>query len=962
MPIGRWETTGPIGVPTELTAAADVLNSVVEFLINVANVALTILEVVKSLLIGLLNPIKAIVEAIIAEIEAFLNDLRQLGVYATWDDIVYPFNNLVGGFGPYQARMLGRLTNRNDPTRPNFSTRSSVAGVFLYFNANPTGIYQVIDLVRLILRLFGFNYVRNRGFPTPVGLTVSYGGSDIAAFGDLGKILRGGDVPDVAKVRWTIAPPATVVGPVPLLPAPPKFLVEVSVFPDGFGVAYNLPTPNANLNQQTFGVLMGYEGEPLRVFGGSTLGLSDDLASTLSGTQLTVAGVGSDGELKPNNVTVYAYRNSADTYPIPLSAITGPVNGKHLFQRTFVYDVYSLLGINLLSPGQPFSFRLRAEDMPYNATITQGSNGKVDVEPDDEPAREVYVRIRSVGSGFTADANGDLVTPLYTIDESTFNGTGTVVPATASESKADGFGFVSDPVKVTFPEDQAADYLETVTTAIVLLVLSRSELRPLLGDPGDTSFVVSTSASYGEVTVLPDGSDYLSLLSPALASALTSRDVKEVGLCPTGLEATATKIAPLFGAVATGGKVMTGSKPDAKSLYGTEGTKPLVFRRKVVERCRRLAEDLLERGGPPSPTLLETIESLSEVFGTVVSEDGLSTTVARTPLRLLTWGQVFPEVAYTTLGGRTILQGMTDPDAFYVDDLGGVTVVSGVAPNPLSVEDVRPGASRNMYFGSWESTSTITAGSDEVVESVEPSQPNRVMLRRSPGFILPFGSSIGTVPAGIGQGSADMSPVVYAGQSPMWKYAVTSASTVGIDAYRYPPKVVFIRNGVVRFPELATAIANVLDATTGPLVSGKPTGAWLAIRLFPQGIPPIDEFLQKIGDFLRSVLDGLQGIVDIIVAYIEFLQARILELEALLRRIQALVNLVLSLDIGAGASALLLTAEAGGTDALVRGLVGAENKPTSGSDDLGIGIALVAGGLPSVILELLTLFFPPQEG
>lgn len=956
----RWYPAAT-GVPADLTAAADVLNSVIEFLISVANVALTILEVVKSLLIGLLNPIKAIVEAIIAEIEAFLNDLRQLGVYVTWDDIVYPFDNLVGGFGPYQARMLGRLTNRNDPTRPNFTTRSAVAGIFLFANANPTGIFQVIDLIRLLLRLFGFNYVRSRGFPTPVGLTVSYGGSDFAAFKDLGKILRGGDVPDVAKVRWSIAPPATVIGPVPLLPAPPKFLVEVSVFPDGFGVAYNLPTPNANLNQQTFGVLMDPEGEPLRVYGGSTLGLSPSLGSTLSGTQLTVAGVGSDGELKPNNVTVYAYRNSADTYPIPLSAITGPVNGKHLFQRTFVYDVYSLLGINLLSPGQPFSFRLRAEDMPYNATISQGSGGKVDVVPDDEPAREVYVRVRAVGSGFTADGNGDLETPLYTIDESTFNGTGTVVPATASESKADGFGFVSDPVKVTFPDDQTADYLETVTTAIVLLVLSRSELRTLVNDPGDASFVIGSASS--EITaVLQSGSVSLSDLTPTLAAALSTRDVKEVGLCPTGLEAVAAKIVPMFGVMATGGKVTTGGKPDAKSLYGTEGTKPLVFRKKVIDRCRRLAEDILERGGPPTSGMLETVESLSEVFGTVVSEDGTSTTVARTPLRLLRWGQVFPEVAYTTLGGRTILQGLSDPEASYVDELNGVTVVSGVSPNPLSIEDVRPGALRAMYFGSWESTSTITAGSSEIVDSVEPSQPNRVLLRRSPGFILPSGASIGTVPAAIGQGSADMSPVVYAGQSPMWKYAVNSASTVGIDAYRYPPRVMFIRNGVVRFPELATAIANVLNTTTGSVVSGKPTGAWLALRLFPQGIPPIDEFLQKINDFLRAVLDGLQGIVDIIVAYIEFLQARILELEALLRRIQALVSLVLSLDIGAGLYALPVLADSGGTDALVRGLMGAEDPPPSGTDDIGLGFAIVAGGLPSVILEILTLFFPPQDG
>lgn len=954
----RWYDAD-VSVPLvpQIAGVADTLNSVIEFLINVANVALATLEVVKSLLVGLLNPIRAIIETIIAEIEAFLNDLRQLGLYITWDDIVYPFDGLVGGFGPYQARMLGRLTNRNDPTRPNFSTYSAVAGVFVYASANPSSIYALVDLIRLILRLFGIN-VRDRGFPTPVGLTVSYGGSDIAAFTDIGKVLRGGDVPDVAKVRWSIAVPSTVVGPVPLLPAPPKFLIEVSVVPDGFGVAYNLPTPNSNLNQQTFGVLMTPDGVPLRVYGGSTLGLSDSLQSSFpTPTTPTLPGVASDLKLKANNVTVYAYRNSADTYPIPLSAITGPVAGKHLFQRTFVYDVVSLLGINLLSPGQPFSFRLRAEDMPYNATLSLGPDGTVQVTPDDEPAREVYVRVRSVGSGFAADADRNLTTPIYTINESTFYGTGTVIPATASYGEDGGFGLPSDPVKVTFPDDQTVDYLETVTTAIVLLVLSRSDLRALVEDPADAATVRGIVASGGEISAVLQGDTLqLSDFSPSLAKVLTTRDVKEVGLCPTGLEAVAAKVVPLFGAMATGGKVATGGKPDAKSLYGKEGSNQLVFRRKVVDRCRRLAENLLERGGPPTADMLETVESLSEVFGTVPSEDGETTTVTRTPLRRLRWGQVFPEVANTTLGRRTILEGLTDPETYYTDEVGSVgivssVVVSGVAPNPLSVEDVRPDNLRLMYFGSWESVSNITAGSDTVVETVEPTTPNRVLLRRSPGFLLPVGAN-GTVPASIGQGSADMSPVVYVGQTPMWKSVYGSS---------YPPRVVFIRNGVVRFPELATAIANVLNVSTGPMVSGKPTGAWIAIRLFPQGLTPVDELLQKISDFLRTVLDGLQGIIDVIVAYIEFLQARILELEALLRRIQALIDLILALDIGAGVYALPIV-EDGGTDALVRGLMGATDAPPSTPNDLGFGLAIVAGGLPGPLLELITLFFPPKEG
>ena len=908
----RWQSIN-VAIPADLTAAADLFNSIIEFLIRVANIAVATLEVVKSVLLGLIGPIRAIIEAIIAEIEAFLNDLRQLGVYVTWDEPVFPFTNLLGGFSAYQTRMLGKLTNRNDPTRPNFTTRSGAVGVFLYANANPTGIYTIINLIQLILRLFGINR-RNRSLPTPVGLSATYG-TGVLNFGALGKILRTGETPDVAKVKWTIASPATVVGPLPLIPAPPKFLVEVSVFEEGFGIAYNLPTPNANQNRQTFGVVLDPEGSPLRLYGGQTLALGSSLQSTVSGDELTVPGIDADG-VKSNNVTVYAYRSSADAYPTPLSAITGPVGGKYLFQRTFVYDVAGFLGINLAAPGQPFTFRLDAEKMPYNATVTQGSEGRFKVVPDDAPAREVYVRVRAVGASYTADGTGTLNTPLYTLDENTFNGSGTVLSPPA-QIAGDGFGAISDVLKVTFPETGTAEYLETVTAALLLMVLSRSDLRSLLSEPSDVSRVLSVGDADLAGLAEDDASDRLKVV------ALT-RGAVDVGLCPTTLEALARDLIPLLGASSAWGK------PDPKSLFGKEGTDQLNFRRMLLSRCRSLAETFLNRSGPPSASILELVETLSEVSGSVLAEDGTSTTVRATPLRLLTWGQVFPEVAGSELGEKTFLRAFSDNVVSYTNG----NEVSGVAPNPLSLEqsNLRP-----VYFGS-------IGGAPLLNQAFE--------LRRAPGFLLPSTAN-GVIPTAIGQGSADLSPVVYAGTSPIWTYPNRRGPFTG------SLQVVFVRNGVVRFPALANAIAQVLSYASGAYLSGQPSGAWVAIRLFPQGIPPVEEFLQKISDFLQAVLDGLQGIIDIIIAYIEFIQARILEFEALLRRIQALLNLILSLDIGAGFSGLVITSA--GTDGLVRDLLAAEDKPVSSQDDLGVGFALVAGGLPLVVLDLITLFFPAEE-
>jgi len=972
----RWGTV-QVGIPADLTAAADFLDSIVEFLIAVANVALATLEVVKAVLIGLLDPIRALVEQVLAEIEAFLNDLRQIGIYLTWDEAEYPFTSLIGGFPAYRTRMLGKLTNRADPTRPAFTDRAGVCGIFLYGSANPTGIYTILDLIGLLLRLFGIRK-NTRGFPTPVGLTATYGGPDIAAFGNLAKILSDGDTPNVAKLRWTVASPASVNGPMPFIPAPPKFLVEVSVFEEGFGIAYNLPTPNSGQNRQNFGVLTDYEGVPLRIYGGQTLGLEDSLKSALSGMRLSLPGVGSDGKLKSNNVTVYAYRDASDTYPTPLSLLTDPYKGKHLFQRTFVYDVKTLMGINLLSPGQPFMFRLKAEDMPYNATISAGSNGTLDITPDDSPAREVYVRVRAVADGFTYDSDKTLNVPLHTVKEMTFNSTGSVTPAylTSPEGSGPGYGYgpLSEPLKVTFPENGTSEYIDTLTVAILLLLLSRSDLRPLLEETEDIDYVKRVPEELGLWGIRRAASRSTVEVPPNVA-ALYVNSSTDVGLCPTGLETLARNLIPLFGLSATG----TWDEP--KQLFGKVDTSPQSFKRRLLNRGRRLAENLIEKAGTPTQTILEFVEAASQVSGTVVGEDGTEVEVAATPLRLLTWGQIFPEVSTYPIGRVTVLDSFKGNQSTYSTEYSDQTVISGVAPNPLSIPGSSAKQMRELYAGAHTVAVTVTEVVDtDVVTYATPesvmvaeetvfetgravtvgvdqgAKTSSLLLRRSPGFLLRAQSVALTEASGAGSvavnadmdlGSADMSPVLYGGNSPLWKQAWSQGKST---------TVVFVRNGLVRFPGLSEAIERVLGYASSAATSPRPTGAWVAMRLFPQGLPPIEEFLQKLSDFLQSVLDGLQGILDAILAYIDFVEGRILEIEALLRRIQALIELALSFDIGIGVSALLVTSN--GTDGLVRDFMGAEDAPNSDADDLGVGVAVVSGGIPAFLFDILLSLFP----
>ena len=126
------------------------------------------------------------------------------------------------------------------------------------------------------------------------------------------------------------------------------------------------------------------------------------------------------------------------------------------------------------------------------------------------------------------------------------------------------------------------------------------------------------------------------------------------------------------------------------------------------------------------------------------------------------------------------------------------------------------------------------------------------------------------------------------------------------------------------------------------------------IRLFPQGLPPVEAAMEEIIGFLRALAAGNKALTDTIVAYLEFLEARILELQALIMRIQALLNLILSIDVPKTGGLVISGA---GTDSVLSGLVTAQNKPVDSPDSYGVGVVLLAGGVPTSLLEILQLLF-----
>jgi hypothetical protein len=577
--VSKW-TTIQVQLPDVLKDLAEILNSLIGTLLAILEVVRTILNIVKTLLVGLLDPISAIIELIIAEIEALLNDIRQLGVYIALDEIDWPFDNLIGGFTAYEQRMIKRLVDRTDITRPAFTTRSAVVAIFLYVSFDSANIQAAIALIDAIKRFFNIGR-RSRTFSTPIGLIADYGtqSSALGVFGPVVDFLKREEEPAVAVLRWQMAPPRNVSTAWPL-PPPHGFIIEVSTVPNGITLAYTTTPARAQIGDRVSGIVTDPEGKPFQLFGG--LGIFDpvETAWTANGNTFTPPAD------ENGKVRVFGFKTAADSVAIPPNAFK--IGDKYVLQRTFYKDASSVLGAALLSPGQPFSFVLNQEEMPYDATFEDAGNGKVRVVVADEPAREVYVRVSAVTREVTKTGHDPATSFYWTFDvPSAVAGSETktlarlITPGMSTSAKSDP----SVPIKLTYPSLSTAEYLKAVTTSIAILILSRSDLAAVGTD--DVAFQPDTAAM------------------------------------PTGLEALARFIVPQT------------LGPNTARFFKKTTNNPTKFRRQLLNLCEASANAMLQVTGI-LPTELEN----------VILEQAVVTTATGTqkPIYDVTWRDLDPSI------------------------------------------------------------------------------------------------------------------------------------------------------------------------------------------------------------------------------------------------------------------------------------------------------------------------------
>lgn len=824
----------------------DTVDSLLVAVITILNIVQAILNVLKAFLVGYLDPLRSIVEAIITEIRNLIADLRQMGVYITGDwDLITPENNyanLLGGYQAYERRMLGRLLDRTDPNRPNFTSSSTVVGVFLYTSSGD--ITEIIRVVTAILRFFGQpqlgKKIRAYSAPTTPELTYGAGSAGESSFRRLGQTTID-LVPDSLSISWSMPSGAGGMSNV-FSPAPKGFLIHVSTIRDGFMVVSRTPkdfeasTVDAPLPMVVSGAVDPATNTPLRLYGG----IADIAASDSDSTDF------SEVEIDDPRAPLLLLQVDQNTPLIKPSLLK---NGLiPLIANTyFVKTTGPLRG----GPGTKYTAILARDQLPQHVTFSADSDGWAQIEGERSDVDTFHVRVRALTSDYVAAMGLDGATlsrPLsvygatevrpYKFSAGLLRQARTGVllpeppgPPVADQLSANSFTQASGSATATFPAAVQMQYIEAVKAAILVAVLCRADLTESSSDVFHTN-----------------------VCSP--------------GQSLHGLEGAGRDLIAHFGI----------------SPLWFKQNRPALFRQKLRWLMGRISSELQGKAAPPD-SVAEAIVALAE------------------PMLTFTWADLGGAPGF---GAYTLMASIGNESASPSED-------EGIGANPYCRSEAK------KQIDGWYARGFGPARAPSFMERVDGEGPTM------------------WIPGG---GSADYSPIIYVDPP-----GGASSSTMRVE---------YIRNTLMAHNdgEVVIAAAAVLQLA-GAMVS-RPQGdtQWIAVRLLPQGLQPLDQLLERIDRFLAGILDGLDGITDKIVAYINAIQARIYQLQALLEQIRALLRALEFFSIPEVSGLVLVES---GTDGLTTALVTSENKPASSSGDYGAGVLIVAGGLPTLLLESIAL-------
>ena len=815
----------------------DAIDSILEFLIALLNIVQFILNIVKMFLMGLLDPIRAIVEAILAEIRELIHNLRQLGVYMAgdWSLLQAPFADLRGGYAAYERRMLGRLLDRTDATRPDFTSASAAVALFVYLSAEDATL--LIELIMRIRAFFGAGRpVNTKVYPPPTTPEAKFAASaeaGIGSFKSLGGISDASlAAPAAVNLKWSMPSTGKLFAP-----SPKGFLIHVSTVPDGFGVQGVVRRKSLDVENIPANFPVGIDpatGTALRLYGGiCDLNCDDE----------TYASMGRDD---PMAARLYLSVNQ-NTPLIPPSELLGdtPIGAATYFAKA------------PLLPTQTYSATLALKDLPKTFTVTASGDS---VSVDEEDCRTFYIRVTALTKNYvdalSSTVDGTMRAPKvvptgstkpYTINIDTLVGSkGTVLkpePPTTTLTPYD-FSQASGAAVVSFPSDNALGFIEATRAALAVMMM----VRPDLDEQEEADGVLK----YAPGTYVPGAA--------------------------TGLEGMRSMLGKYGFSVSTAKKI----------------SDPAVFQKKIKRAVNNMVTDML--AFPPSDSVIdamvEEVETLTKFQWNLIDTS---------------WPAV------TIMGG---VRGEW------------ISPTDGYAATPLGIS---MDASNRLFYG-------------------KQSNPDGLWLTRE-GYFPQKRHDLSGGGFVMGMGSADHSPVLfrYTDVVGLGGHGVTSEMQVGSG---HPLYIAFVRTLLINYDDGAVlkAAAAILQIAGARNWRPPGDGDWLVVRPLEEALAPVIKMVDDLEAYIMAILDGLQGMIDKIIAYIEGIQARIYQIQQLLALIRAIINSLRYFDLPSVSGLVLVE---NGTDGLVVGLVSSENKPEDSSLSYGGGVVVVAGGLPTLILEII---------
>lgn len=135
-----------------------------------------ILDFAITFLLGIKNPLIAIIQAIIDLLKSIVNDLKNAGFYVTYDNAFkakkLEVGRFEGGYSRFQKELTDKLTNPKDLGRPNFSELTGLLTLTLYASSDLDQIITLVKTVMKFLKMFSLTDINT--YPPPVGIQSLY--------------------------------------------------------------------------------------------------------------------------------------------------------------------------------------------------------------------------------------------------------------------------------------------------------------------------------------------------------------------------------------------------------------------------------------------------------------------------------------------------------------------------------------------------------------------------------------------------------------------------------------------------------------------------------------------------------------------------------------------------------------------------------------------------------------------